>query len=109
MVLADMPISYTQATSQNARWEQGRLQLIRQQVPGLLLHALPRRSALCLDAAAEQLVPPLSLPLVLGTLCLGASLALGAVVPAALAAIGLALLVSHLLGGLLAVRAPARA
>jgi hypothetical protein len=108
-VLADMPISYVQATSQNARWEQGRLQLIRQHVPRLVLHGLRRRSAICLDAAAEQFIPPLSVPLVVGTLCLSVSLAIGAKLPATLAAIGLVVLVGHLAGGLLAVRAPVAA
>jgi hypothetical protein len=62
-----------------------------------------------LDAAIEQLIPPLSIPLVLGLVCLGGSLALGAVLPAALAALGLAGLVSHLLAGLRLSGAPPRA
>src|SRR5207248_5819279 len=61
-VLADMPVAFGQATSQNARWERGRLHLLRHRVPGLLAEGVRRRSLLRLDAAAEQFIPPLSVP-----------------------------------------------
>src|SRR5260370_38965376 len=61
-VKADMPVSLQQAASQNLRWERGRLELVRQHVPRLLLSGLRRRSLVQLDAAAEQLIPPLSVP-----------------------------------------------
>src|SRR5579859_1080702 len=53
-VKADMPVTLQQAASQNARWERGRLQLIRQHVPRLLWRGVRRRSWLQVDAAAEQ-------------------------------------------------------
>jgi 1,2-diacylglycerol 3-beta-glucosyltransferase len=60
-VRADMPVTFTQATSQNVRWERGRLQLLRQ-VPALLGHglclvaAVLARSALLGSLAAASLV-----------------------------------------------------
>jgi len=107
-VLADMPTTLQQADSQNARWERGRLQLLRRRVPRLLVTGLRQRSALRLDAAVEQSIPPLSVPIALGSLCLGASLALGLAVPAALAALGLVGQALYLLIGLRAVHAPPR-
>jgi 1,2-diacylglycerol 3-beta-glucosyltransferase len=104
--LADMPITFAQATSQNARWERGRLQLLRHHVPGLLAEGVRRRSLLRLDAAAEQLIPPLSVPFALGGLCLAMGLGLGASLPAKLAALSLGGQLVYLLAGLLLVRAP---
>jgi cellulose synthase/poly-beta-1,6-N-acetylglucosamine synthase-like glycosyltransferase len=108
-VLADMPVSFAQAVSQNQRWERGRLQLLRHHVPRLLLEGLQRRSALRLDAAAEQCIPPLSVPVALGGLCLLGGLALGAHLPATLAGLSLGGQVAYLLAGLVVVRAPLRA
>jgi cellulose synthase/poly-beta-1,6-N-acetylglucosamine synthase-like glycosyltransferase len=108
-VLADMPISYAQATSQNARWERGRLQLLKRHVPALLLDGLRKRSALRLDAAIEQVIPPLSVPVALGGFCLLASLVLDNDLAAGLAALTLAGQVVYLLAGLLLVRAPRHA
>ena len=53
-VNADMPVTLKQAPSQNERWERGRLLLVRQQVPRLVLAALRRRSWLQLDAASSS-------------------------------------------------------
>jgi cellulose synthase/poly-beta-1,6-N-acetylglucosamine synthase-like glycosyltransferase len=64
-VKADMPLTLGQSASQNARWEQGRLQLIRQYVPRLMLAGIRRRNWLQIDAAVEQLIPPLSVPFAL--------------------------------------------
>jgi cellulose synthase/poly-beta-1,6-N-acetylglucosamine synthase-like glycosyltransferase len=108
-VSADMPVTFTQATSQNARWEQGRLQLLRERVPALVEEGVRRRSATHLDAALDQLIPPLSVPFALGALCLAAGSALGAWLPAGLAALGLAAQVTYLLAALTLVRAPASA
>jgi cellulose synthase/poly-beta-1,6-N-acetylglucosamine synthase-like glycosyltransferase len=106
-VWAEMPVSLAQAASQNARWERGRLQLLRDRVPALIREGIRRRSALRLDAAVEQLIPPLSVPFALGGLCLAGSLALAAVLPAALAAASLATQTGYLLAALALVRAPA--
>src|SRR5579884_3465942 len=107
-VLADMPISYAQAASQNARWERGRLQLLRHEVPSLLAEGVRRRSPLRLDAAAEQLIPPLSVPFALGGLILGAALGLGLGIPATLAALSLLGQIVYLVAALVLVRAPWR-
>jgi cellulose synthase/poly-beta-1,6-N-acetylglucosamine synthase-like glycosyltransferase len=108
-VLADMPTTFTQAASQNARWERGRLQLLRHRVPDLLMEGIRHRSPLRLDAAAEQFIPPLSVPFVLGGLCLIVSFGLGAAVPATFAALSLGGQSVYLLAGLVVVRAPLRA
>ena len=73
-----MPVTLGQAATQNQRWERGRLQLLRSVVPGLLLDGLRRLSPMRIDAALEQLIPPLSVPFLLGGVCLLAGLALGA-------------------------------
>jgi cellulose synthase/poly-beta-1,6-N-acetylglucosamine synthase-like glycosyltransferase len=106
-VLADMPATFGQAASQNARWERGRLELVRRHVPGLLASGVARRSVLRLDAAVEQLIPPLSVPVALGLGCLAAGLVLGQPVLILLAALGLAGQVAHLLAGLAYAGAPA--
>jgi 1,2-diacylglycerol 3-beta-glucosyltransferase len=107
-VLADMPVTLAQAASQNDRWERGRLQLARGAVPRLLLAGVRKRSLLRIDAAVEQMIPPLSVPFALG----GATLVLAIGVSAWPAAIlaGLSLLgqIIYLLTALLLVRAPAR-
>lgn len=105
-VLAEMPVSLAQAASQNARWERGRLQLLRQRIPGLVADGVRQRSPLRLDAAAEQLIPPLSVPFALGGLCLVAGLGLGAGLPTILAALSLGGQAIYFLAGLALVRAP---
>jgi cellulose synthase/poly-beta-1,6-N-acetylglucosamine synthase-like glycosyltransferase len=107
-VLADMPVTLAQAASQNDRWERGRLQLLRGQASGLLLDGLRRHSWLRVDAAIEQLIPPLSVAVALDIACLAASAAFGLVVPAVLAAAALLGQLGYLLAGLLLVRAPLR-
>jgi cellulose synthase/poly-beta-1,6-N-acetylglucosamine synthase-like glycosyltransferase len=108
-VLADMPVTFDQARSQNARWERGRLELLGEHVPALLAEGIHRRSALRIDAAVEQIIPPLSVPFALGGLCLVVGLGLGSNVPAVLAALSLGGQVLYLLAGLVLVRAPLRA
>jgi cellulose synthase/poly-beta-1,6-N-acetylglucosamine synthase-like glycosyltransferase len=60
VVWAEMPDSLRGAQTQNERWEQGRMEMIRRFVPGLLGQAVRRRSFLLFDAAVEQLIPPFS-------------------------------------------------
>jgi cellulose synthase/poly-beta-1,6-N-acetylglucosamine synthase-like glycosyltransferase len=60
---AEMPDSTTAATSQNERWELGRLQLAQRFVPTLFRRSIAPRDPLriaYLDAAIDHLVPPLS-------------------------------------------------
>jgi cellulose synthase/poly-beta-1,6-N-acetylglucosamine synthase-like glycosyltransferase len=108
-VLADMPVTLAQSTTQNQRWERGRLQMLRARVPGLVRDGLLKRSPLQLDAAIEQLIPPLSVPFLVGGLTGIAALALGAYPAAVFAAIGLLTQLAYLATGLLMVRAPLRA
>ncbi|HEY3057957.1 MAG TPA: glycosyltransferase family 2 protein [Chloroflexota bacterium] len=108
-VLADMPVTLAQAASQNQRWEGGRLQLLRSHVLGLLLDGLRLRSLLRIDAAVEQLIPPLSVPFLLGFVTLVIALALGAVPAALVAAASLVGQMLYLASGLLLVRAPLKA
>ena len=105
-VLADMPVTLAQATSQNERWERGRVQMLRQQVLPLLAEGLRARSLLRIDAAVEQLIPPLSVPVALGGVCLLAGLVSGALLTAGLAGLALLGFLGHLLVGLAVVGAP---
>ena len=75
VVWAEMPDTLASARSQNVRWERGRLETARLYVPRLVAQARARRSYAMLDAAVDQLIPPLSV--VVG---LSAALAGGAVV-----------------------------
>ena len=107
-VYADMPTTLRQAASQNARWEGGRLQLLRQHVPALLIDGLRKISPLRLDAAVEQLIPPLSVPFGLGALCLLCGAVLGATELMALSGLSLIGQIAYLMAGLVLVRAPWR-
>jgi cellulose synthase/poly-beta-1,6-N-acetylglucosamine synthase-like glycosyltransferase len=108
-VRADMPVTLGQAESQNARWERGRLEFLRRHVPVLVWEGLVQRSWLRVDAAVEQLIPPLSVPFALGWVCLGLGLGLGLPVPTAFAALSLAGQLGYLFAGLALVKAPAKA
>ncbi|MDQ6671976.1 MAG: glycosyltransferase family 2 protein [Chloroflexota bacterium] len=108
IVQADMPVTLAQAASQNERWERGRLQLLSEYVPGLVLDGLRRRSLVQLDAAAEQLIPPLSVPFALSGVCLAASIALGAADLGVIAVLNLLGQMAYLVAGLVLVRAPVR-
>jgi hypothetical protein len=107
-VLADMPVTLGQAASQNARWERGRVQLIRQYVPRLIAQGLRRRSVVFLDAAAEQLIPPLSVPFAIAVVATLAALLLGRSGLAEVAAMCLGSYVAYVAVALALVRAPLR-
>ncbi len=77
IVRAEMPPSLRAASSQNRRWEAGRVAAMRAALP-LLLHGLRCRDAAAVDGAIEQLVPPLSVPVVAATLCAAGGMALHA-------------------------------
>jgi len=106
-VKADMPVTFDQAASQNDRWERGRLELARQQVPRLVWDGLRRRSWLQVDAAFEQAIPPMSVPFALAGLAIPVALLLGAGWLAVAAALCLGVYVVHLVAALALVRAPA--
>ena len=105
-VQADMPVTLAQAATQNARWEQGRLLLVRRSVPGLIARALRTGSLAQLDAAAEQLIPPLSVPFALSGLCVVSAWALGSLELAVLGGLNLLGQMLYVLVGLTLVGAP---
>ncbi|MGE3267403.1 MAG: glycosyltransferase family 2 protein [Chloroflexota bacterium] len=107
-VLADMPVTFAQAESQNERWERGRIQMLRERGLGLLLDGLRQRDPVRLDAIIEQLIPPLSVPVVLAGAVLGAGLLFRARLASRLAAFSLAGQIGYLLTGLALVGAPWR-
>ena len=106
IVLADMPVTLAQANSQNQRWERGRLELLRSQGRTLLVQALRRRSLVPLDAVVEQLIPPLSIPIMLAIACLAAALPLGAWVAVWLAGFSLIGQAAYVVASLALVGAP---
>ncbi len=105
-VLADMPVTLRQAQSQNERWERGRLQLVRRYVPQLIVDGVRHRSLVRLDAAIEQLIPPLSVPFVLAAMCATGSAALGSIAGAWLGVLALVGQITYLLAALALVGAP---
>ncbi len=115
-VLAQMPTSAKQATSQRQRWETGRYKLVRERALPLLWEGIRRRRALLCDAAWDLLMPPLAelcglLALWLTLIGFGAYLgwlphALLWAQAATLCAVGLA---GYVLGGLRLAGAPAEA
>jgi cellulose synthase/poly-beta-1,6-N-acetylglucosamine synthase-like glycosyltransferase len=68
VVSAEMPDTAADAASQNERWEQGRLDMLRRYVPALLRRAAQkwwqgdrRRAFLLFDATMEHFIPPFSI------------------------------------------------
>jgi 1,2-diacylglycerol 3-beta-glucosyltransferase len=59
-VLAQMPVDGTQASSQRARWEEGRARMVRERALPLLLEGLRRRNLLLWDMGWDLVVPPLA-------------------------------------------------
>jgi cellulose synthase/poly-beta-1,6-N-acetylglucosamine synthase-like glycosyltransferase len=57
---AEMVSNEQAASRQRQRWEDGRFQLIRDKTLPLLMHAIRKRSAVCLDLAIDLMVLPLS-------------------------------------------------
>jgi cellulose synthase/poly-beta-1,6-N-acetylglucosamine synthase-like glycosyltransferase len=76
-VRGEIPPTLRAAVSQNRRWEAGRVAAARAAIP-LLCRGLHRRDAAAVDSAVEQLVPPLSVPVVLAALCSGSGALLAA-------------------------------
>jgi 1,2-diacylglycerol 3-beta-glucosyltransferase len=102
-----VPTSLKASSSQQARWEMGKLQLIRRWSGRLILAGLLKRDALRLHAGLECLVPPQSV-IAIGNL--GSALAgllLGSRRLLALSLFTAAAQGAFVLGGLRLVRAPA--
>jgi cellulose synthase/poly-beta-1,6-N-acetylglucosamine synthase-like glycosyltransferase len=106
VVWAHMPPTLKQAWGQNLRWERGRLQVARKHGLPLLWDGLRSGVFIKVDAAIEQLVPPLSLLGMGSGLFLLAALLWGHVLPIALAVTTLAALAGHVLIGLAAAKPP---
>jgi hypothetical protein len=114
---AEMPTSLEGATSQNERWELGRIQLIRTYLPRLLQRtvtggSLPRRAYV--DAIADIASPPLSVQSVLDVTAVVVAAASVLIqpkrsnrIPLLIGLASSAVLVTHVLVALRLVRAPA--
>jgi hypothetical protein len=107
-VLADMPVTFGQAASQNERWERGRVEMLRERGLGLVLEGLRRRDPVRLDAVAEQLIPPLSVPFALGGALLAGGLLARSRLTTLLATFSLGGQLGYVLAGLALVGAPWR-
>jgi cellulose synthase/poly-beta-1,6-N-acetylglucosamine synthase-like glycosyltransferase len=107
VVRADMPTTLRESWSQNVRWEAGRLTVLRRDVIPVLRAGIARRDPVLLDAAAEQLIPPLSVAVAMGSVCFVIGAVAGNAIVVALATAGTAGLMIHVVAGLAAIRAPA--
>jgi cellulose synthase/poly-beta-1,6-N-acetylglucosamine synthase-like glycosyltransferase len=108
VVRADMPTTYTEARSQNLRWETGRLAALRRDVLPLMRLGFIRRDPVAIDAAIEQVIPPLSVGLSVAVGCAAIGFALGDRIVTGLAVFAAAGFLAHVVAGLVATRAPAR-
>jgi len=108
LVRADMPTRPQDAASQNLRWEAGRLSAARDAAIPLLIDGLRKRDLVRFDAAAEQLIPPLSLALAVALVTAVFAGALRLVPIAVLAGGGAAAIIAHVITGLISVQAPPR-
>lgn len=113
---AEMPDTLAASATQNRRWEQGRMMLLRRYA-GPLLRRLGRRATTdrraTLDALADHLVPPLSIVVTAQVTTLGAALGVRVVDRGRLARslpvvalVGTATIVGHVVVSLVAVGAP---
>jgi hypothetical protein len=105
VVQADMPTTSADAASQNLRWEAGRIAVLRREVPGMLLQGLRRRDAIIVDAAIEQIIPPLSVAFAAGVLSMTAGAIAGSAPIVALGFLGTTAIAGHIVAGLIALRA----
>jgi hypothetical protein len=113
---AEMPHTLDSATSQNQRWELGRLQLARRYVPQLArrLHRGPAklRTAYA-DAILDHLTPPLSVLVALNVCCAVGSSGMAATrrhridrLNMAASLLSAGVIVVHVMSGLRSVHAP---
>jgi GT2 family glycosyltransferase len=102
-----VPTSMRASSEQQARWERGRLQLIRTWSPRLLAAGLARRDIVRVHAGLECLLPPQSLLAAGNVGSLLAGLLLGYRRLLALSVLSLAAQITFVLAGLRLVRAPA--
>lgn len=105
---AQMPVSFKDARSQNLRWERGRLQMARRYGLRFLMEGIFKGNLRKLDAAIEQLIPPLSITFTVALVLLLLSILTGNIWLIAIGAVTNAALLGHLFIGLLSARAPLR-
>ena len=98
LVTSRFPDTALAALAQRKRWEHGHLSTILQSVPALLAAGLRRADRQLLSLAADMLVPPLALLLLLSVLLatvnLGAWMWVGAIAPLAVSLLSLTLIAS---------------
>jgi hypothetical protein len=102
-----VPTSLKASADQQARWEAGRLELIRRWSPSLISAGLAKRDPVRLHAGLECLVPPQSVMAIGGAGGAAAAAALGRRRLLGLSLSVLAAQATFVLGGLRLVRAPA--
>ena len=107
-VSSAMPTTLRGSSTQQARWEQGRLQLIRHWSPRLLLCGARQADPVQINAGLECLVAPQSLITAGSALSMLGAPILGWRRLAALGALTLAAQCAFVLGGLRLIRAPAQ-
>ena len=90
--------------TQHERWEAGRLHVVRTRVPRLLRRGLRERNVAMLDAAVEQLVPPISLIALAAIAGAAAGVAFGLPVAASLGAFCIAALALYVAAGIVMLR-----
>jgi cellulose synthase/poly-beta-1,6-N-acetylglucosamine synthase-like glycosyltransferase len=108
VVYAEMPTNLKAATSQNERWERGRVQMLTNYVPQLLKTGLSKGRFMLIDAAIEQIIPPFSILVIVTALVLGAALLVGYPLAIGLAIFAVVAQVIYVLSGLWLARVPAR-
>jgi 1,2-diacylglycerol 3-beta-glucosyltransferase len=107
-VRSAMPASFAGSNQQQARWEKGKLQVIRRWSPRLIASGLARGDLNRAHAGFEQLIPPQSLIAAGSLACMGAGLALRSARLLALAGCTLAAQLTFVVAGLRLVGAPAQ-
>ena len=106
-ILSAMPASLRASRTQNERWEKGRLAVAKEYVPRFYAKGILKRSAMMLDAAIEQTIPPLSVVGLAGAALLAASLFTGDWMAISASAAILGAIAFHSIVGLVAARPPA--
>lgn len=113
IVWAEMPASLRDSTTQNVRWEQGRLEMARHYVPTLLRTAWQRKgktgdvsSFALIDAAIEHLIPPFAVLIGLSLLTLLMALGLRSTPALALAGLIFVGQTIYLISGLVLAGSP---
>lgn len=105
-VFGEMPATLAAASTQNLRWESGRIKVAMRWAPRLLATAIKRQSIVSLDAAVDLSLPPLSVIASLAVIALTVGSLGGSVALSAMAAVALVSLSAHVVGGMIVARVP---